>query len=102
MIDWDKIAELQSEIGEDDFVEVAQVFVEEIDEKLSAMAGTDSHGADDFHFLRGSAANLGLTDFADFCGAVETAGGGTSADLAEARRRFDAARAELNEIIAPA
>lgn len=96
MIDWDRVTELQEEIGEEDFVEVGQMFVAEIEEKLQEMAAAGSHDAADFHYLRGSAANLGLVEFAGLCGEAEqTARGGGIGDFAAVRASFTASLAEI-------
>lgn len=96
MIDWDRINELKDEIGEEDFIEVGQLFLAEIEEKLADMATTGSQDAADFHYLRGSAANLGLTAFADLCSTAEaTAKGGGAGDLAPIRACFDSSAAEI-------
>lgn len=68
MIDWDRLLTLRSDIGEDDFADVAFLFVAEIEETLARLV-SDPAGARaaDFHFLRGSAANLGFIAMADAC-----------------------------------
>lgn len=99
MIDWERIAELQEEIGEDDFAEIGQVFVEEIEEKLSELAASSERTPADFHFLRGSAANLGLTSFAEACKDAETRSkSGEVIDLAPLKALFDAALSELEDL----
>lgn len=48
------------------------MFLEEVEECLQKlMAGCSSNLADDFHFLKGSAANLGFAMFHDVCEARE-------------------------------
>lgn len=69
MIDWTRIAELRSEIGEDDLQEVVGLFLEETDEvvaRLSASAAISTLEAE-LHFLKGSALNLGFAHLADLC-----------------------------------
>lgn len=97
MIDWDRVAELRDEIGEEGFAEIAEIFIEEIDETLAhlAAAGTAPQ-ASDFHFLRGSAVNLGFADFATLARAAEeTCAAGRSVDIGRMRRTFDASVAEM-------
>lgn len=72
LIDRDRLQELRDEIGEEDFAEVVTMFLEEMRDSLQelrdnpAMAGTDA-----LHGLRGSALNLGFTDFAAACTKAE-------------------------------
>lgn len=74
MIDWTRLDALKHDIGDDDFAEVAQLFVAEMRETLTALCAAPDHAtAADFHFLRGSAANLGFQALADMCSAAEAA-----------------------------
>jgi HPt (histidine-containing phosphotransfer) domain-containing protein len=96
MIDWTRVAELRAEIGEDDFAEVAALFLDEVEEGLSGLApGSDTLAAG-LHALKGSALNLGFDRLAALCGAGEAAaeaGAGASVDLAEIASCFAASRA---------
>jgi histidine phosphotransfer protein HptB len=65
-IDWRRVDDLASEIGRDAVVEVVAMFLEETDAVIARLE-TQQPTADDFHFLKGSALNLGLTDFATLC-----------------------------------
>lgn len=74
MIDWDRLNGLRSEIGEEDFREVAELFVEELSEMVERLLREPATAtAGDFHFLRGSAANLGFSQFAAQCASAEIA-----------------------------
>ncbi len=96
MIDWDRVTELQHEIGEEDFIEVGRMFISEMEEKLRDMAAAAQCEADDYHYLRGSAANLGLVEFAEMCGQAEGAAKtGGSTDLAAIRDSFDRSISEI-------
>jgi histidine phosphotransfer protein HptB len=69
MIDWTRVSDLRSEIGDDSFAEVIDLFLEETDEVIARLAKGDSRisvGAD-LHFLKGSALNLGFSDLAALC-----------------------------------
>jgi HPt (histidine-containing phosphotransfer) domain-containing protein len=81
MIDMSRIEELRSDIGEDDFVEVLDIFLDEIAEALLALdpAGPPDRLAADLHSLKGSAQNIGFADFARIC--LEAEGGTVSPDL---------------------
>jgi histidine phosphotransfer protein HptB len=74
MIDWTKLHDLRADIGEKDFSDLAHLFVTEMGERLALLA-TMPHKAtvEDFHFLRGGAANLGLSAMVAACHAAETA-----------------------------
>jgi len=69
MIDWTRVEELRSEVGEEAFDEVVALFLEEVDETVAEVAGLqdDSQIKDMLHFLKGSALNLGFGGFADLC-----------------------------------
>lgn len=72
MIDRERVQELRQEIGEEDFAEVAEMFLDEMADTLAALcAAPDSAGAAVFHGLRGSALNLGFIDFAAACSDAE-------------------------------
>ena len=74
MIDWDRVAELRDEVGEDDFAEVMALFLEETEEaaiRLASETGDAGQIARDLHFLKGSALNMGFSDLAALCQAGE-------------------------------
>ncbi|KAJ57266.1 hypothetical protein ACMU_01860 [Actibacterium mucosum KCTC 23349] len=73
MLDWDRVLELKDEVGEEAFAEVVELFLEEVEEVLTRFRadGVTETIAEDLHFLRGSAMNLGFSDVAEICGAGE-------------------------------
>lgn len=72
MIDRARLSELKEEIGEEDFGEVAAIFLDEMNETLSALsANPEAVTAAAFHGLRGSASNLGFSGFATACSNAE-------------------------------
>ena len=72
MIDRERLQDLRHEIGEEDFAEVVTMFLEEMGETLAALcADPDTAGPDALHGLRGSALNLGFSDFAAACSHAE-------------------------------
>jgi len=74
LIDWDRLTELRTDIGEEDFADVAFLFVSEISEHLNGLVADPSAArAADFHCLRGSAANLGFVALAAMCDTAEKA-----------------------------
>lgn len=69
MIEWARINALRGEIGDDDFNEVAEMFLEESDAviaRMSIRAGAPMLEAN-LHFLKGAALNLGFREFAALC-----------------------------------
>jgi HPt (histidine-containing phosphotransfer) domain-containing protein len=93
LIDWDLLNSLKSDIGEEDFADVVTLFVAEISEKIEEMrASPEGASADDFHFLKGSAANLGFTAMSAACDTAEAAArAGQPGDLDAVHTAFRAA-----------
>ncbi|MCK0151251.1 Hpt domain-containing protein [Marivita sp. S6314] len=74
MIDWTRVAELRDEIGAEDFEEVAELFLMEVEDSLSRLdAGTGDavQMQELMHFLKGSALNLGFSDVSTLCSQAE-------------------------------
>ena len=69
MIDWDRVSELRSEIGDDGFDEVVELFLDEVEEVVMRLgsAPDPARYEEDLHFLKGSAWNLGFADFGALC-----------------------------------
>ncbi len=94
-VDWDRLNELRSDIGEEDFADVAILFVAELQESLDGLTPETAKAAD-FHFLRGSAANLGFTALVEACSAAEAAcNASASPDVAAVRTAFETAMEEV-------
>ncbi|MDF1854970.1 Hpt domain-containing protein [Pseudooceanicola sp.] len=66
MIDWSKAHELIAEIGPDDFIEVAKLFLSDADDVVDALL-PDEALARQLHYLRGSAVTMGFTAVAALC-----------------------------------
>ena len=74
MIDWTRVASLKAEIGDEDFQEVVPLFIEEVSEITERLRG-QVHLAtleEDLHCLKGSALNLGFSEFSDLCNVGES------------------------------
>ena len=85
MINWHRVRELQEEIGAEDFAEVAEIFLDEVDEVIERIQADASNLGADFHFLKGGALNLGFEVFAAQCAEKEReANAGKPVDIAEA------------------
>jgi HPt (histidine-containing phosphotransfer) domain-containing protein len=99
MIDWKRVEELRDEIGADGFVEVADMFLDEAEEAVSALlAGLPNDKVEgQLHFLKGSALNLGLTDLAAICsdGERRAAAGHGGVDAAKVAAAYRASRTQL-------
>lgn len=69
MIDWDRVNELRNEVGAEDFQEVFEMFLEEVEETMGRMVSVPNPAVleEDMHFLKGSALNLGFKDFSNLC-----------------------------------
>ncbi len=97
MIDWDRLNELRDEIGAEDLADVVSVFLEEADEVMAqVVAGLPAARMEaQLHFLKGSALNLGLRDFAELCQEGEkraAAGAEAPVDLARLATVYDASK----------
>ena len=99
VIAWDRVNDLRSEIGDDDFAEVVALFLEEADEVIGRISKTAGAKAleSDLHFLKGAALNLGFAQFAAFCqeGERRAASGDTAVDLAQLCASYQASKAAL-------
>lgn len=100
MIDWARVKDLRSEIGEADFLEVVAMFLEEADEIVTQLDGpTDLASMEGrLHFLKGSALNLGLSDLAALCQNGEKSaalGSAASVDLRPVMASYHASKAQL-------
>ncbi|MEM6564443.1 MAG: Hpt domain-containing protein [Pseudomonadota bacterium] len=75
MIDWDRVATLREEVGSEDFEEVVELFLQEVDEEMGALAAQPGGKtlAEKLHFLKGSAMSLGFRDFSNLCQTGEAA-----------------------------
>ncbi len=97
LTDWQRVDDLTSEIGADAVVEVVTMFLAETDEVMARLAG-GAPTTDDYHFLKGSALNLGLTDLAALCQLGEQeakAGIENAATLATVMVLYPASKADL-------
>lgn len=96
-VDWQRVDDLASEIGSDAIIEVVAMFLDETDAVIARLA-TTLPTADDFHFLKGSALSLGLTEFAALCekGELQAKHGAGVDDMrAETIACYDAAKSAL-------
>ena len=99
MIDWDRVAELRDEIGEESFNEVIDLFLTEADEVILRLRpDADPKSLEsDCHFLKGAALNLGFKTLAAQCQLRETqaAKGQEVSDLAVVYECYQSSRHAL-------
>ncbi|MCU0801735.1 MAG: Hpt domain-containing protein [Rhodobacteraceae bacterium] len=76
LIDWQRVDDLAQEIGAEAVEEVVVMFLEETDTVIDRIR-TQPPTTEDYHFLKGAALNLGLSDLAQLCqtGEAETKAG---------------------------
>lgn len=70
MIDWARVGELVDEIGAEDFEEVVELFLLEVEGAISALAKAEGNPVvteEQMHFLKGAALNLGFEALAQLC-----------------------------------
>ncbi|MBY6201654.1 Hpt domain-containing protein [Maritalea mobilis] len=95
LIDWGRLATLREDIGPESFDDIAMMFVTEIQDTLDRFT-PGSETAADFHFLKGSAANMGLLAMVEACArAEETCDAGFTADIEDVKAVFLQSLAEL-------
>src|SRR6056297_490109 len=75
MIDWDRVSELRDEVGTDEFGEVVDLFLAEVEDLIERLrsAPDPARFEEDLHFLKGSALNLGFAELGARCQAGESA-----------------------------
>ncbi|SDW87297.1 Hpt domain-containing protein [Roseicitreum antarcticum] len=85
MINWDRLEELQTDVGADAFGPLSAIFLEEVDEAVLTLRGTaggrPANQEERFHALKGAALTLGFDVLAAACAGAE----------AQAARGLDAA-----------
>ena len=100
MINWERVSELKAEFEAEDFREIVEIFLEEVTDVLLRLAREDVNSAHEgnFHFLKGSALNLGFKEFSEICGeAEENARNGNlvAIDILKLRKLFDQSLSEF-------
>ena len=100
MIDWERVDELRDEVGAEDFGEVVDIFLEEVDEVIDRLRQSPDPSSyeSDMHFLKGGALNLGFAALATLCSKGErqaAAGDSASVDVAEVIESYGASKTEF-------
>ena len=96
MIDWDRVATLRQDVGDDGFMEVVGTFLEEVEEALALLPDHPPEAlAAALHFLKGGALNLGFAEVAAFCELGEreaNAGRAAAVDRAQVQELYERSR----------
>ena len=102
MISWDRVRELRGEIGDDDFSEVIDLFLEEVEEVLDRLrASPDTANLEaDMHFLKGSALNVGFQGLGALCRDGEIRAAACEAGHDDIARVLDAYESSKVEFLA--
>ena len=68
MIDWDRVVELHSELGAEEFDPVLEMFIDEVEGVVMSLKPDDANELErHLHFLKGCAWNLGFSEFGSMC-----------------------------------
>jgi HPt (histidine-containing phosphotransfer) domain-containing protein len=73
MIDWSRVDELRAEVGDEDFAEIAELFLSEIEGAVGELPGIAdlTSRSELLHGMKGAAMNLGFQDLATLCASGE-------------------------------
>ena len=72
MIDWKRVEELKSEVGPEDFAEVVEIFLEEMDSVMGEIPTVAPDAiSEKLHFIKGCALNLGFDALGQLCSTLE-------------------------------
>jgi HPt (histidine-containing phosphotransfer) domain-containing protein len=103
MIDWARVSELVDEIGAEEFGEVLELFLDEVETAITQLESCDGEAAiteEQMHFLKGAALNLGFETLARVCMRGEAAAASGQPDAvspAEVRHCFEASRRQFEQ-----
>ncbi len=97
MIHWPRVRQLRDEVGADEFDEVVEIFLDEVQEVIVRLhADTARQDLEqNLHFLKGSALSLGFEVFSKLCQDGErmaASGDAAKVDLPEILAAFDASK----------
>ena len=76
MIDWARVEDLVDEVGAEDFGEIVDLFLKEVETAVTKLEAADDNPVlleEHMHFLKGAALNLGFDALAQACQKGETA-----------------------------
>lgn len=103
MIDWTRVHELVDEIGEEDFGEVVELFLLEVEGAITMLSQADGNPQiieEQMHFLKGAALNLGFESLAQMCLKGEKAASAGRPDVVsvdDVREMYRTSRAQFEQ-----
>jgi HPt (histidine-containing phosphotransfer) domain-containing protein len=103
MIDWSRVEELVAEIGAEDFQEILELFLSEVESAIDLLAGAGDDAnvvEEQMHFLKGAALNLGFENLAQLCLKGEKAAAGGRPHVVtvdEVRKTYEESRGQFQE-----
>ena len=103
MIDWSRVDELVDEIGAEDFAEVVDLFLDEVEIAIVALEKCEGNPVvteEQMHFLKGASLNLGFAELAQLClkGEKSAASGAPDAvSPAQVRDTFESSRRKFEQ-----
>ncbi len=105
MIHWPRVRQLRDEIGADEFGEVVEIFLDEVQEVIARLrADTQRREIEqNLHFLKGSALSLGFETFSKLCQDGErraASGRGGDVDVNAIIAAYDQSRQEFQSDLA--
>lgn len=103
MIDWTRVSQLVDEIGAEDFGEVVDLFLDEVETAIGILDTAEGNPVvfeEQMHFLKGAALNLGFESLAQLCMKGEksaAAGRPEVVPATEVRETYMASRAQFEK-----
>lgn len=103
MIDWSRVDELVDEIGPEDFGEVAELFLVEVESAVCLLESSEGNPVvteEQMHFLKGASLNLGFALLAQICLKGEKAaaeGNPEAVSAAQVRKIFEESRDQFQK-----
>jgi HPt (histidine-containing phosphotransfer) domain-containing protein len=104
VIDWEQVKRLRNDVGHEEFDEIIELFLEEVESIVEKLRGPPviEELENDLHSLKGSAMNLGFKQFSELCfdGEKKASEGNTDEiDIVAITTSFDASKAKfLSEV----
>lgn len=94
MIQWSRVRQLRDEVGAEEFDEVVEIFLDEVQEVIGKLQNDTARAEieQNLHFLKGSALSLGFDSFSKLCQDGErraAAGDSAAVDLPEIFSVYD-------------
>lgn len=97
MINWHRVRDLRKDVGADEFGEIVEIFLSEVEDIASALraAGNDRDMELHLHALKNAAVNLGFFELSELCQIAEVFASRKQAASVDIRRILWALEASL-------